>query len=40
MCKENKVRITQNLKTFAKHLPSDRVYTVCSDKPNDFSNYR
>ena len=40
MRKENKVRITQNLKNFAKQLPSDRVYTICGDKRNDFSNYR
>ena len=40
MCKENKARIIENLENVAKHLPSDRVYTVCGDKLNDFSNSR
>ena len=40
MCEENKARITQNLENIAKHLSSDRVYTVCGDKLNDFSNSR
>ena len=40
MCKENKARITKNLENVAKHLPSDRVYTVCGDELNDFSNSR
>ena len=40
MCKENKARTTQNFENAAKHLPSDRVYTVCSDRFNYFSNSR
>ena len=40
MCKENKARITQNLENVAKHLPSDRVYTVCGEKLTDFFNFR
>ena len=40
MCEENKARITQNLENFAKYLPSDRVYTFCGEKLNEFSNWR
>ena len=39
-CKENEPRITQNLKNVAKELASDRVYTICGEKLNDFSNSR
>ena len=41
MCEENKARIRQNLQNVVgKHFPSYRVYTVCGDKLNDFSNSR
>ena len=40
MCEENKARITQNFENVAKHLPSDRIYTVCGEKLSEFSNWR
>ena len=36
MCKENKPRITQNLENVTKKLPSDRIYTICTEKLNDL----
>ena len=40
MCKENEPKLTQNLGNVAKKLPSDRIYTICSKKLNNFSNSR
>ena len=38
ICKENEPRIAQNLENVARKLPSNRVYTICGEKFNDFSN--